>query len=79
MEIIKREKVNGIELFMKRPEKGNKVKVYLYGNKVAYGIVEDVISSESRGREMAVLKESEIEFNLMECNFCLDSNSVIFK
>ena len=75
-------KLNNMEeiiRFAKTPEPGNKVKVYLLGNKQVYGIVIKVIESKIRKREMIILEASKEVFPLGDCDYCLDSNLVIIK
>ncbi len=67
-----------IEKFIKTPEIGNKVKVYYTGNRQRYGFVKKVIVSEQRKREILILEESERDFELQECDFCLEKGLVVF-
>jgi len=64
--------------FIKKPKAGNKVKVYYRMQEPKYGIVIRV-DKLSSGREVAILQISKEEFELHDCDFCLDSGKIDFE
>jgi hypothetical protein len=73
-----------IKRFLKTPKKGDIVKVY-HQKKCSYGIVEMIIIDDDleekykkTKREIVLLKKTQQEYPLINCDFCLPESKIKF-